>query len=111
MSARGLLSDSLWVAPFVEGGFGLYAASFDPKRTSDIPPFYADRMSGAITNWFSDPAFFVGGGVDLMRRNNVAVRPSVGAIVAFRDGSTYTTGTFAIRVEYHFGRLPPSLSR
>ena len=108
LSVRGLLTDSAWVAPFVEGGFGLYTASFDPKRAVDIPPFYADRMSGAITNWFNDPALFLGAGVDLMRRSNVAVRPSAGAIIAFREGATYTVGTFAVRVEYHFGGVPPS---
>jgi hypothetical protein len=111
LSVRGMLADSFWVAPFVEGGFGLYSASFDPKRAADIPPFYANRMSGTLTNWFTDPAFFLGTGVDLMRRNNFAVRPTAGAIVAIRDGDAYTVGTFAIRVEYHFGGLPPAASK
>ena len=111
VSVRGLLTDSFWMAPFVEGGFGLYAASFDPKRATDIPAFYRTRMSGALTNWFTDPAFFVGAGVDLMRRNNFAVRPTVGAIVAVRDGDAHTVGTFAVRVEYHFGGLPPAAFR
>jgi hypothetical protein len=90
---------------------GLYAASFDPQRATDIPSFYASRMTGTITNRFTDPAFFLGAGVDLMRRNNFAVRPTAGAIVAIRDGDAYTVGTFAIRVEYHFGGLPPTPSR
>ena len=111
LSVRGMLADSLWLAPFIEGGFGLYAASFDPKRATDIPPFYGNRMSGTLTNWFTDPAFFVGAGVDLMRRNNFAVRPTAGAIVAVRDGDAYTIGTFAVRVEYHFGGLPPAARR
>jgi hypothetical protein len=108
LSVRALVTESSWLAPFVEGGFGLYAASFDPNRATDIPSFYASRMSGTITNWFTDPAFFVGAGVDLMRRSNFAVRPTAGAIVAVRDGDAYTVGTFAVRIEYHFGGLPPA---
>jgi hypothetical protein len=108
LSVRAILLESYWLAPYVEGGFGLYSASFDPKRATDIPSFYGDRMSGLITNWFTDPAFFAGVGFDLMRRNNFAMRPTFGAIVAVRDGQAYTVGTLGVRVEYHFGGLPPA---
>jgi hypothetical protein len=111
LNVRATLADFYWLAPFVEGGFGMYSASFDPKRAPDIPSFYSDRMSGVITNWFNDPAFFAGAGIDLLRRNNFAFRPTVGAIVAVRDGQAYTVGTVAVRVEYHFGGLPPAPRR
>jgi len=108
LSARAVLAKTQTLAPFVEGGFGLFAASFDPKRATDIPEFYANRMSGTITNWFTDPAFFAGAGIDVFRRNRVAIRPTIGAVVAVNDGHAYTTGTVSVRVEYHFGGLPPA---
>jgi hypothetical protein len=108
LSVRALMTDSHTLAPFVEGGFGLFAASFDPNRATDIPAFYADRMSGTITNWFTDPAFFAAAGVDVFRSNRIAIRPTVGAIFAVDDGHAYTTATATVRVEYHFGGLPPA---
>jgi hypothetical protein len=108
LSVRAVLAETQTLAPFVEGGFGLYAASFDPNRATDIPAFYANRMSGTITNWFTDPAFFAAAGVDVFRSNRVAIRPTIGAIFAVNDGHAYTTGTMSVRVEYHFGGLPPA---
>jgi hypothetical protein len=111
LNLRAVLAESQTIAPFVEGGFGLYAASFDPKLATRVPPFYRDRMSGVITNWFTDPAFFAAAGFDLWRNNRIAVRPTIGAIIAVNDGQAYTTGTATVRVEYHFGGLPPDASR
>ncbi len=95
----------------MEGGFGLYSASFNPKLATDIPPFYSERMSGVTTNRFNDPAFFAAAGADVYRSNRLAVRPTVGATMAVRDGRTHTVATVTVHVEYHFGGLPPALSR
>ncbi len=111
LSLRAVLANSLSAAPFVEGGFGLYSASFNPKLATDIPPFYSERISGVTTNRFNDPAFFAAAGADVYRSNRLAVRPTVGATMAVRDGRTYTVATVTVHVEYHFGGLPPSLSR
>jgi Outer membrane protein beta-barrel domain len=89
------------LAPYVEGGFGMYIANFDSKETSNIPPFYADRMS-ALSQTFVDPAFVAGAGFNVFRGRRVAVRPSFGALIAFTGGNAYTVGTFTVRVEYHF---------
>jgi hypothetical protein len=99
------------LAPYVEGGFGMYIATFDPSEGGTIPPFYADRMSGALSQTFVDPAFAAGAGFDLFRSRRVAVRPLFGALIAFRDGDAYTVGTFTVRVEYHFERHPVRASR
>jgi len=111
LNVRAVLVESQTIAPFVEGGFGLYSASFDPKSVTHVPSFYRDRMSGVITNWFTDPAFFAAAGFDIWRSNRVAVRPTIGAIFAVNDGHAYTTGTATVRLEYHFGGLPPDASR
>jgi len=94
------------VLPFVEGGFGIYLASFDPKRATSIPPFYANRMSGAVTQTFVDPALFLSGGIDLFRNDHLIIRPAAGAMVAVRSGHASTVGTFSIEAEYHFEGHP-----
>jgi hypothetical protein len=111
LSFRTILAQSLEAAPFVEGGFGLYSASFDPKVATDIPAFYSDRMSGVATNRFNDPAFFAAVGADIYRSNRLAVRPTIGATMAVQDGRTHTVAAVMVHVEYHFGGLPPALSR
>lgn len=99
------------LAPYVEGGFGMYIANFDPKATSHIPTFYADRMSGALSQTFVDPAFVAGAGFDVFRGRRVAVRPSFGALIAFTGDDAYTVGMFTVRVEYRFERPPTQGSR
>ena len=99
------------LAPYVEGGFGMYIAHFDPKETSNVPPFYADRLSGALAQTFVDPAFVAGAGFDLFRGRRVAIRPSFGALIAFTGDDAYTVGMFTVRVEYRFERPPTRGSR
>jgi hypothetical protein len=111
LTAHALLAGWRRLSPFVEGGFGMYLAKFDPERVANIPSFYADRMSGIQTETFTDPAFFVGAGVDLFRTNHFRFRPVAGAIVAFTGSSAYTVGTFTLRAEYHFEDHPIQLSR
>ena len=94
------------LAPYLEGGFGMYIANFDPKDTSNVPPFYADRMSGALSQTFVDPAFVAGAGFDVFRGRRVAVRPAFGALIAFTGDDAYTVGMFTVRVEYRFERPP-----
>jgi hypothetical protein len=63
---------------------------------------------GPGTNTFTDPAFFAAAGVNAFTGRHVAVRPAVGAIIAVRNGQSYTVGTLAVRVEYHFEEHPVS---
>jgi hypothetical protein len=102
IGVRAELTESHPTGPFVSGGFGLYLATYDPNRTTDIPSFYRDRISGSITNTFVDPAFFAAAGFDLYRSQRLAIRPAFGASLAVRDSRTYAVGTFTVRVEYHF---------
>lgn len=97
-------------APFVEGGFGLYRASFDRTRSS-IPSFYADRITaagaaGALMNTFTDPAFFVGAGYNAFISRHIAIRPQVEATIVARNSQTYIVTSVAIRAAYHFEDHP-----
>jgi len=96
-------------APFVEGGFGLYRASFDRTR-STIPRFYADRIAatgatGAMST-FTDPAFFVGAGYNAFVSRHIAIRPQVEATIVTRNSQTYVVTSVAIRFAYHFEDHP-----
>jgi hypothetical protein len=97
-------------APFVEGGFGLYRASFDLTR-STIPSFYADRITasrvtGVTTNTFTDPALFVGAGYNAFVSRHIAIRPQVEATIVMRNSQTYVVTSVAIRAAYHFEDHP-----
>lgn len=111
LTVHAILMRSRRLSPFVEGGFGMYLATFDPHRATTIPAFYADRMSGIQKETFTDPAFFMGAGLDLFRTSHVTIRPVIGAIVAVSGSHAHTVGTFTIRAEYHFEDHPVTLSR
>jgi hypothetical protein len=97
-------------APFVEGGFGLYRASFDRTRAT-IPAFYADRIAasgvtGRTMSTFTDPAFFVGAGYNAFVSRHIAIRPQVEATIVTRNSRTYVVTSVAIRAAYHFEDHP-----
>jgi hypothetical protein len=98
------------VAPFVEGGFGLYRASFDISRSA-VPGFYRDRMTpGAIgysvTNTFTDPAVLVGAGLNVFATPHIAIRPQVEAWIVTRNSQSYVMTAVAVRAAYHFENHP-----
>src|SRR6476646_175771 len=54
--------------PFVEGGIGLYQASFDAGQ-ADVPEFYRKRMTeqpggSVMSHSFTDPTIVFGGGLN-----------------------------------------------
>jgi hypothetical protein len=106
LAVHATLTNGRSVSPFVEGGFGLYLASFDPRRAADIPSFYADRISGSGINTFTDPAFFAGAGIDLLRNRHWAIRPAAGFLTAFHRSDTYITRLFSVQIEHHFEKHP-----
>ena len=106
MNVHAVLTRSQPVAPFVEGGFGMSLAMFDPNRVSTIPSFYANRMTGVGTNTFTDPAFFASAGIEILRTNHVTFRPAVGAMLVVDSGRSYTVTTFTVQVSYHFEDHP-----
>jgi hypothetical protein len=94
------------LAPYVQGGFGMYIATFDPGKAASIPPFYADRMDGRLTHTFTDPAFFGQTGFDVFRNRRVSVRPTVGGMLVVHDAHSYGVGLFSVKIDYHFEEHP-----
>jgi hypothetical protein len=90
--------------PFVEAGFGLYRAWFDPNSTA-IPEFYQDRIT-ATDRTVTDPAFVAGGGVSLMLSRRISLRPEIETMLVRDAGRNYFVTTFAARLAYHFGDRP-----
>jgi hypothetical protein len=97
------------VVPFLEGGVGLYRASFDPSQRT-LPDFYQGRTSGnglglkRIT--FTDPSFIVGGGVNLFMTRHVSIRPDVEAKIVRRDSRSHVATAISVRLAYHFEDHP-----
>jgi hypothetical protein len=102
------------VVPFVEGGIGMYRASFDSSRAT-FPEFYRARMAanaGATTRMtFADPSFIVGGGVNLFATRRMAIRPDIEAKIVRRDSQTYVVTAVSVHLAYHFEDHPIAPSR
>jgi opacity protein-like surface antigen len=114
LSVQASLLPPHLATPFVQAGYGLYHASFDVSRSA-IPGFYRDRittaMLGSVTDVFNDPAFTVGGGVNVFVTHHIAIRPEVAALVVARNSQTYVVATAAVRAAYHFEQHPTRPSR
>jgi hypothetical protein len=103
------------VVPFVEAGFGLYRAWFDPESTS-IPEFYERRMNTTAPatptpRTFTDPALVFGGGVSLFASRRISLRPDVETMLVRADGQSYFVTTVAVRLAYHFEEHPVTPAR
>jgi hypothetical protein len=104
------------VAPFVEGGIGMYRASFDSSRGL-LPDFYRARTTGDMGNiggiTFTDPSFVVGGGVNMFVARHVAIRPDIEATIVRRNSQSYVVTSLSVHLAYHFEDFPmtPSGSR
>ena len=95
------------VAPFVEGGIGMYRASFDSSR-GPLPDFYRARTSAEVGNisTFTDPSFIVGGGVNVFVGRHVAIRPDIEAKIVRRDSQSYVVTALSVHLAYHFEEHP-----
>jgi hypothetical protein len=91
--------------PFVRGGIGLYRAWFDRDR-GPLPGFYEARLgaSASIRPSFTDPAFVLGGGLNLFVASRWAIRPQAEALVVRRHGQSHTLALFTVHVAHHFER-------
>jgi hypothetical protein len=97
--------------PYVGLAFGLYSATIDDSGASHVPNFYGMRMqeatSGAITSQtFTDPAWRLTAGVDVIRHRNISIRPEASVVLVQRAGATETITTFGIRLGYVFEDHP-----
>jgi hypothetical protein len=95
------------VDPFLQGGIGMYRASFG--STENLPPFYEGRASarellGSVT--FTDPTLIAGGGVNIFLNRHLALRPDVAATFVLNDGRHEVITTAAIHLVFHFEDHP-----
>jgi hypothetical protein len=107
MMLRTRLFGRRTVDPFVQGGVGMYIASFDAGAT--LPPFYerrtdVPRLADAVT--FTDPTLVAGGGANIYLSRHLAIRPDITATFVLRDGEHHFVPTFGLHVVYHFEDHP-----
>jgi hypothetical protein len=113
--AQADLLPALRVRPFIEGGLGLYHASFD-SRTTGMPHFYQRRMNmgpngPTETAAFTDPACVLGGGLHIGVTRRLMLRPNVDAMVVARHSRTYVVTTVAVHLAYRFEHHPVTQAR
>ena len=106
LNVRAALTKTAPLSPFVEGGFGMYLAKFDPNQVTNIPPFYSDRMADLGTSTFTDPALFASAGLEIFRTPHFTLRPAIGAVIVIDGGRSYTVTTFTVQASYHFAKHP-----
>jgi hypothetical protein len=90
------------VSPFAEAGFGLFRVS---GSAAALPDFYRTRLGAANTlgqRTFTDPAWHVGGGVNIFLSRKFALQPAVDLMLIRGDGKGTAMGVFAVRGVYHF---------
>jgi hypothetical protein len=110
MKVRVRLTGRRTVDPFVQGGIGLYRATFGREETA-IPPFYRRRMTGHMfpagpDTAFTDPTLVGGGGINVAVNRHLALRPDVEATLVLRDGHRHVVTSIAMHAVYHFERHP-----
>jgi Outer membrane protein beta-barrel domain len=92
------------VTPFVGAGFGFYRASFD-SATSSMSAFYRSRMTpqqAGRSRVFTDPAFSLSAGVDVITKHHWTVRPEVSTLLVRSGGAGDTVVTAGVSVGYRF---------
>ena len=90
------------VSPFGEAGFGLYRVS---GSIAALPDFYRARVNDANAlgrRSFTDPAWHIGGGINVFVSRKLAVQPVVDVMLIRGDGRATTMGVFTVRGVYHF---------
>jgi hypothetical protein len=98
------------VTPYVSVAFGLYRENID-MPAAEVSPFYRARMSDGqdgVGNGrtFTDPAWRVGAGVNIIARRHISLRPEASVILVHRNGATDTITTVGIRLGYLFEDHP-----
>lgn len=96
------------VTPFVGGGYGVYHASF-ASPSSEMSEFYRSRIEPALVTEafsFTDPALRLTGGVDIIAKRSISLRPEASLLVVFNEDRTERLITFGFRLAYRFEDHP-----
>ena len=115
LKARVRLFGRQSVDPFVQGGIGMYLATFGPAATH-IPDFYRRRMSDPMQTddsgeTFTDPTVIAGGGVNVTLSRHIAIRPEVEATFVLRNGHSHVVTTVALHAVFNFEHHPVTPQR
>ena len=100
--------------PFLAAGIGMYRASLDADDAA-ASEFYRERFEAgdalAASQTFTDPAFIVGGGVNIFLSPQLALRPQGDVMFVVNDGKTRIVPVFTVHLAYHFHDHPITPSR
>jgi hypothetical protein len=96
--------------PYVGLGFGLYRETVDTP-SAEVSDFYRTRMQEragiTTTTWtFTDPAWRVSTGVNIIRHRNFSIRPEAAVILVHRHGITETITAIGVQLGYIFEDHP-----
>ena len=96
--------------PYVGLAFGLYSATID-SGASHVPSFYGVRMQEGLSGvtssqTFTDPAWRLTAGVDLVWHRSISIRPEASVILVPHNGATETITTFGVRLGFVFEDHP-----
>lgn len=110
VGARVNLVQRRQTTPYIGAGFGLYLETGDAPA-AEVSRFYRTRMHERAgmppTSWtFTDPAWRVSAGVDIIRHRNISIRPEASVILVHRNGMTQTIPVIGMRLGYIFEDHP-----
>jgi hypothetical protein len=92
------------ITPYVGASYGFYRAVFD-SPTTPMPPFYRHRIAAEGRPerlMFTDPAFRLTAGVEILGARNITVRPEASSMVTWRDGRSEAMALVGVRFGYRF---------
>jgi hypothetical protein len=92
------------ITPYVGASLGLYRAMFD-SSSMPMPSFYrfrviTDRRTERLI--FTDPAFRMTAGVEIVNRRRITVRPEASSMIMWRDGRSEAITMIGVRFGYRF---------
>ena len=95
--------------PYIALAFGLYRETID-SDAADVSSFYRNRMHPGLgatsVRTFTDPAWRIGTGLNIIRHRNISVRPEASVTLVHRNGATDTIATFGVRLGWIFEDHP-----
>lgn len=107
LKLRVKLTGQRTVVPFVQGGIGMYRATFAEGETIR-PDFYRRRHARGLGLGaaFTDPTVVAGAGLTIALNRRTALRPAVESMVAIRNGRTRALTALAVHVVFVFEDHP-----
>lgn len=87
---------------FRTGFIRLHLASFGDGQGTPPESFRRRLRAEGGSQTFRDPAFLVGGGMDISVSRRLAVRPEVESMIVWRDGRRYVVTSVSMQLSVLF---------